>query len=75
MAKRKKAEWLSVAAAAGVLGISREAVYKAIEEGRLKARQKVISRKEWRVDPDSLESFQVSATHKKIGEARRRSAR
>lgn len=75
MAKRKNAEWLSVAEAARALGISREAIYKAIEEGRLKARQKVISRKEWRVDPDSLESFQVSATHKKIGEKRRPRAR
>jgi len=73
--KRKHGEWLSVIEAARALGISREAVYKAIEEGRLKARLKVVSRKVWRVDPDSVKSFEVSTVHKKMGEARRRPAR
>lgn len=74
MRKGKHVEWLSVIEAARSLGISREAVYKAIEDGRLKARLKVVSRKVWRVDPDSLKGFHVSSAHKKIGEARGRSA-
>ncbi len=40
MAKRGAGNWLSVVEAARVLGISRPAIYQAIEEGRLKARQR-----------------------------------
>jgi hypothetical protein len=52
-------------------------VYQAIEQGRLKARLKIISRKVWRVDPKSLARFEVSASHQKRGKqgARRRQSR
>ena len=65
MAKRKNDEWVSVIEAARTLGISREAVYAAIEEKRLTAKQKTITRRVWRIDPDSLASFQVSKSHQK----------
>lgn len=77
MTKRKGQDWLSVVEAARLLGVTREAVYEAIGSGRLKAKQKTIARKVWRIDPASLAQFEVSASHQKRGKrgARRRYGR
>jgi excisionase family DNA binding protein len=77
MAKRKAGEWLSVVEVANRLGVTRETVYEAIKTGRLKARLKTVSRKVWRVDPQSLAGFEVSASHQKRGKrgAQRRQSR
>jgi excisionase family DNA binding protein len=65
MAKRKPDGWLSVVEAAKRLGLSRNAVYQAIAGGRLKARERVVTRKVLRIDPDSVASFQVSESHQR----------
>jgi excisionase family DNA binding protein len=63
MAKRKSTEWLSVVEAARRLGLSRTAVYQAIADGRLKARERVVTRKVLLIDPASVAGFQVSESH------------
>jgi excisionase family DNA binding protein len=63
MARRSRDEWLSVVEAARALGISREAIYAAVKEGRLKAGKKMVTRHVWRIDPESVASFQVSKSH------------
>ncbi len=75
MAKRKSDGWISVVEAAARLGVTRDTVYQAIEQGRLKARLKPITRKVLRIDPKSLADFSVSASHQKRGKraARKRS--
>lgn len=70
MAKRSSDGWLSVIEATRVLGISREAIYRAIKEGRLKARQRTVTRRIWQIARESLSGFKVSEHHKKMGEAR-----
>lgn len=75
MAKRKTREWVSVVEASRRLGISRAAVYQAIEEGRLRAKAKTIVRKVLRIDPDSLDTFRVSTSHKLRAEAPKRRRR
>jgi excisionase family DNA binding protein len=65
MAKPKDDEWLSVVEVAKRLGLSRTAVYQAIAEGRLKARERVIMRRVVRIDPASLAAFQVSKSHQR----------
>ncbi len=75
MAKPKSEDWVSVVEAAKRLGVTRETVYQAIEQGRLKARLKTITRKVLRIDPQSLAGFEVSESHQKRGKrgARKRS--
>jgi excisionase family DNA binding protein len=63
MAKRNGDDWLSVLEVAKRLGLSRTAVYQAIAEGRLRARERVITRKVVRIDPQSLAAFSVSKSH------------
>ena len=77
MAKPTSDGWVSVVEAAERLGVARETVYQAIEQGRLKARLKTITRKVLRIDPKSLAGFEVSESHQKRGKraARNRRAR
>ena len=72
MAKRKEDGWVSVVEAAKRLGVSSWAVYKAVEDGRLKARKIAVTRKVLRFDPQSIADFEVSKSHQKRG---RQSAR
>ncbi len=65
----------SVGDAARRLGISREAVYKAIREGRLKARLRVITRRVWRIDAETLRNYGVSLSHQQRGKKRPRPSR
>jgi len=74
MAKRKRDGWVSVIDAARKLGITREAVYAAIGDGRLKASQKTITRRVWRIDPKSLALFRVSKSHQKRAKRGKNSA-
>jgi len=70
MAKRQAGKWLSVVEASRVLGITRPAIYKAIQEGRLKARERIVSRRVWQIAQESVNGFEVSEHHQKMGEAR-----
>ena len=72
MAKRKDADWLDVAAVMKRLGLSRAAVYKAVESGRLHGRKIPLTREVLRIDPASVAAFEVSKSHQKRG---RRAAR
>ena len=72
MAKSKSEEWLSVVEAAKRLRVTRETIYQAIKDGRLKARVRTVTRKLLRVDPKSLADFSLSVSHQKRG---RRGAR
>ncbi|MGA7764050.1 MAG: helix-turn-helix domain-containing protein, partial [Candidatus Binataceae bacterium] len=54
---------MSVVEAARTLGLSREAIYVAIQAGRLKADKQIVKRLVWRIDPESVSSFQVSKSH------------
>ncbi len=55
--------------AAKKLGISPQAVLKAIRAGRLKAKLKFIKRpqKTWVIDPKSLKDYTVSSSHQERG--------
>ena len=74
MAKRQNEQWLSVVEAAKRLGVTRETVYQAIESGKLRARLTTVTRKVWRIDPESITLFKVSPARQRIGKhgARRR---
>jgi hypothetical protein len=65
MAKRSSEDWLDVAAVMKRLGLSRAGVYKAVAEGRLRARKVAIVRKVLRIDPQSVAAFAVSRSHQK----------
>jgi hypothetical protein len=58
---------VSVGEAARRLGMSREGVYAAIRERRLKARLRVIIRCAWRIGPRDLRAFWVSPSHQERG--------
>jgi excisionase family DNA binding protein len=75
MTPPKGDKWISVIEAAQRLGISREAIYAAIEDGRIKASQKTVTRRVWRIHPESLASFQVSKSHQKRARQRKSSSR
>ena len=70
MPQRNTKDWLTVIEAARALGVSRQAVYKAIEEGRLKGREMLISLRVWRVSAGSVEDFKVSERHQRNAERR-----
>lgn len=53
--------------AASRLGITPEAVLKAIKAGRLKAKTVVIPRQIWSIAAESLETYVVSASHQARG--------
>ncbi len=76
MVKRNRQDWLDVAAVMGRLGLSRAGVYKAVAQGRLKARKVAIVRKVLRIDPRSVAEFEVSKSHQKRAKraVRKRSA-
>ena len=67
MAKRKHDDWLDVPAVMKRLGLSKPAVYKAVETGRLKARKVEVTRVALRIDPASVATFIVSKSHQKSG--------
>jgi excisionase family DNA binding protein len=53
--------------AAKKLGISRQAVHKAIEKGTLKARRIKVVKNEWQISATALRSYSVSDLHQSIG--------
>jgi len=57
MAKRKGGGWITVPEAAKRAGVSREAVYKAIRRGRLKAKVREFVRRALAIDAASLAAF------------------
>jgi hypothetical protein len=78
MAKRKETDWLDMAAVMRRLGLSRAAIYKAVENGRLRGRKIPVTREVLRIDPASVAAFEVSKSHQKRGrraaQARRKRA-
>jgi len=67
MAKRKDGEWLSVPAVMARLGLSRAGIYKAVKDGRLRARKVMVTSELLRIDPNSVAEFEVSKSHQKRG--------
>ena len=67
MAKQKNEEWLSVPAVMGRLELSRAGVYKAMQDGRLRARKVAVISEVLRIDPQSVAEFEVSKSHQKRG--------
>jgi excisionase family DNA binding protein len=67
MAKQQNEQWLSVVEAAKRLGVTRETVYQAIESGKLRARLTTVTRKVWRINPESVTLFEVSPARQRIG--------
>ena len=63
----------SIAEAAKVLGVSRQAVHSAILEKRLKAKhgifevQRTLKVKGWMIEESDLREFQVSLQHQEAG--------
>ena len=53
--------------AAKKLGISRQAVHKAIERGALKARRVRVQKTEWQISAEALRSYIVSELHQSAG--------
>jgi excisionase family DNA binding protein len=53
--------------AAQRLGISRAAVHKAIQSGRLRARYKVIKLRQWMIESADLSAYRVSFLHQQAG--------
>jgi len=62
-----KKKTFTITEAAKKLGISRQAVHKAILNGSLRARETKIIKTEWRIPADSLKSYQVSDLHQSAG--------
>ncbi len=75
MARSKSEDWVSVVEAAKRLGVTRGAIYKAIQTGRLKARLKTITRRVMNIDPTSLADFSVSESHQRRGKRAARTRR
>jgi hypothetical protein len=67
MARRKSEDWLSVPAVMKRLGLSRAGVYKAVNDGRLRARKLMVTSELLRIDPESVAGFEVSKSHQKRG--------
>ena len=65
--KRNKRKDFTLTEAAKKLGISRQAVHKAIEKGTLKARKIRVSKSEWQISAEALRSYSVSELHQSIG--------
>ncbi len=55
--------------AAKYLGVTREAILKAIRSGRLKARlaKVTVPRRVWLISPETVEGYIVSASHQARG--------
>lgn len=49
------------------LGITPEAVLKAIRTGRLKGKTVTVARKIWSISAESLETYVVSSSHQERG--------
>jgi len=57
----------TVAEAAKIKGISRQAVHLAIKNGTLKAKEKKVTRSEWLISAADLEKYQPSDRHQASG--------
>ena len=62
----KKTEF-TVGEAAQRLNVSRQAIHNAIKRKHLKARRKKVTKIEWLIPADALESYKVSALHQGVG--------
>lgn len=49
------------------LGVTTQAILKAIKSGRLKARKGTIRTKAWLISEDALKNFSVSISHQERG--------
>ena len=65
--KRNKRKDFTLTEAAKELGISRQAVHQAIQNGTLKARQVKVVKLEWQISAKALKSYSVSELHQSIG--------
>lgn len=65
MERRKKT--YTIIEAAKMLGISRSAVHKAIQVGRLKARPYKVTEIVWRIDAESVRRYKISSSHRARG--------
>jgi len=68
MKKSPPIKYFSVGQAAKELGISRQAVHKACEEGRLKAQKRKVTKTEYQIPYDALRSYSVSDLHQAVGQ-------
>jgi len=59
----KLKHYYTITEAARNLGITREAVWKAVKARKLKARLGTLYTKGWLIAAESLESYQVSTSH------------
>jgi predicted DNA-binding protein (UPF0251 family) len=59
--------YYTITEAAKRLGLSRSTVYEAIKTGRLKASVKKVVQEIWAIDPKSVESYIISASHQERG--------
>jgi hypothetical protein len=57
----------TITEAAKKLGISRQAVHKAIAAGTLKARKRQVVKIEWQIPGDALRAYSVSGAHQSAG--------
>jgi excisionase family DNA binding protein len=65
--KRPAKQFYTIAEAAKILGVSRQAVHLAIKKGALKAREKKVSKSEWLISAEDLESYRPSNRHQASG--------
>ena len=66
MGKRKRT--YTITEAARLLGLSRSAVFDAIQAGRLKATPHKVTRIVWRIRAASVRAYRVSASHQARGQ-------